>query len=72
MLDVTIADLERKLDPARFLRIHRGALVNLAWIGELHAYFGGRLLVRLKNDRRTELVVSRDRVRALKERLGLL
>jgi two-component system, LytTR family, response regulator len=71
MLDVTIADLERKLDPARFLRIHRGILVNLRWVGELHADFGGRLLLRLKDERRTELVVSRDRVRELKERLGL-
>jgi DNA-binding LytR/AlgR family response regulator len=45
--------------------------VNLAWIAELHADFGGRLLVRLKDAQRTELVVARDRVRALKERLGL-
>jgi hypothetical protein len=30
------------------------------------------LLVRLKDDRRTELVVSRDRVRPLKERLRLV
>ena len=72
MLDVTIADLERKLDPARFIRIHRAALVNLAWIAELHADFGGKLLVRLKDGKRTELVVARDRVRALKERLGLV
>lgn len=71
MLDMTIADLEKKLDPARFMRIHRAALVNLAWIAELHADFGGKLLVRLKDERRTELTVARDRVRALKERLGL-
>ena len=72
MLDATLADLERKLDPAKFFCIHRGAVVNLAWINELHADFGGRLLIRLKDERRTELVVARDRVRALKERLGLL
>ena len=71
MLDMTIAEVERRLDPTRFIRIHRGILVNLAWISELHADFGGRLLARIKDDRRTELVVSRDRVRALKERLGL-
>ena len=71
MLDVTIAELERKLDPAKFFRIHRGTLVNLGWLGELHADFGGRLLLRLRNERRTELVVSRDRVRPLKQRLGL-
>ena len=71
MLDAPIIELERKLDPARFFRIHRGALVNVTYVGELHADFGGRLLVRLKNQPRTELVVARDRVRPLKERLGL-
>jgi DNA-binding LytR/AlgR family response regulator len=30
----------------------------------------GRMLVRLKDERHTELPVARDRVRALKERLG--
>ncbi len=29
LLDVTLADLERRLDPARFLRIHRATLVNV-------------------------------------------
>ena len=72
ILDVTIAELERKLDPARFFRIHRATLVNLGWLGELHADFGGRLLLRLRDERHTELVVSRDRVRPLKQRLGLL
>ncbi|HEV8586717.1 MAG TPA: response regulator [Methylomirabilota bacterium] len=71
MLDVTLADLERRLDPARFLRINRGILVNVAWVGELHAEPGGHLTVRLKDASRSELPVSRDRVRVLKERLGL-
>jgi two-component system LytT family response regulator len=71
LLDATIRELERRLDPARFLRIHRATLLNLAWVSELHADFGGRLTVRLRDERRTELVVSRDRVRALKERLGV-
>jgi two-component system LytT family response regulator len=72
ILDVTIAELERRLDPAKFFRIHRGTLVNIAWVGELHADFGGRLLLRLRGDRPTDLVVSRDRVRPLKQRLGLV
>lgn len=44
----------------------------MAWIGELHADFGGRWTVRLKDARRTDLVASRDRGRVLKERLGLV
>jgi two-component system, LytTR family, response regulator len=71
MLDVTLAELERRLDPARFLRINRGILVNVGWVAELHADPDGHLAVRLKDAPGTELPVSRDRVRALKERLGL-
>lgn len=53
------------------LRIHRGALVNLAGVGNVHAHFGGRLLVSLKDPKRTELEVARDHARALKDRLGI-
>jgi two-component system LytT family response regulator len=72
MLDVTLAELERRLDPTRFVRINRGILLNLAWVAELRADPRGHLAVRLKDTARTELPVSRDRVRALKERLGLV
>jgi len=71
MLDTTLAELERRLDPAQFLRINRGILVNVAWVGELQVDPDGHLVVRLKDGPRSELAVSRDRVRALKERLGL-
>lgn len=72
VLDMTIAELERRLDPARFFRIHRGALVNVAWVGELRADEDGHLQVCLRDPRKTELTVARDRVRALKERLGIV
>jgi two-component system LytT family response regulator len=71
MLDVTLAELERRLDPARFQRINRGILVNIAWVGELRVEPGGPLAVRLKDVRGTELPVSRDQARRLKERLGV-
>lgn len=71
VVDQTIAELEAKLDPARFVRIHRGAIVNLDHLLEVHAEFGGRLIVRLKDAAKTELTVSRDRARVLKAKLGL-
>ena len=70
VVDVTIAELEQKLDPARFMRIHRATLVNLDFIAEVHTAFAGGMVVRLKDVRRTELAVARDRVRALKQRLA--
>ena len=34
-VDHAIVELERRLDPAQFVRIHRSTLVNLAWIKEV-------------------------------------
>ena len=69
-IDYTLAELEGRLDPRRFVRIHRATIVNLAFVAELYPGVDG-MLVRLKDDRKTELSVSRDRVRDLKERLGI-
>jgi two-component system, LytTR family, response regulator len=60
-----------RLDPRTFVRIHRATLLNLDWVQEVHAWFGGRLMLRLKDDKHTELEVARDRARAFKERLAL-
>jgi len=70
VVDHTVSDLEQKLDPHHFFRIHRSTLLNLAWVKELDAWFGGRVLVRLKDAKGTELQVARERVQELKKRLG--
>lgn len=69
-VDHAIAQLERKLDPRKFLRIHRGTVVNLAWIKEVTSLPGGGLNVRLKDARNTDLTVARDRTRDFKARIG--
>lgn len=71
VVDRTIAELEQRLDPARFVRVHRSTLVNLRYVDELYPWFGGRYVLRLKDTKRTEVTVSRDRIRELKLRLGL-
>jgi two-component system LytT family response regulator len=70
VIDHTIADLETQLDAKRFVRIHRATIVNVAFVQEIYPGIDG-LLVRLKDDGRTELTVARDRVRVLKDRLGI-
>lgn len=70
VLDSTIQELEQKLDPRKFLRIHRATIVNLDSVLEMHAWFAGRMRLLLK-DGRTELTVARDRVKVLKERMGV-
>ena len=71
VVDFTMVELEAKLDPRRFLRIHRATIVNVAFVQELDAWVDGGVIVRLKDDKKTELAVARDRVRELKERLGI-
>ena len=71
IIDQTIAELEAKLDPACFFRVHRSTLVNLAYVAELYTYLGGKLLIRLKDAKKTELTASKDRARELREKLGL-
>jgi two-component system LytT family response regulator len=70
-VDQTIADLEQRLDPAKFLRIHRSALVNVDWIHEVNSWFAGKVVLTLKDAQHTQLAVARDRVRTLKERLEI-
>jgi two-component system LytT family response regulator len=70
-IDQTIAELERRVDPDRFIRVHRSALVNVDWIHEVNSWFAGKVLLSLKDGRRTQIPVARDRVRALKSRMGI-
>jgi DNA-binding LytR/AlgR family response regulator len=69
VVDESITELEARLAPTRFFRIHRATLVNLAFVGELEGTGAGAVL-RLSDAAGTELSVARDRMRALKQRLG--
>jgi two-component system LytT family response regulator len=70
-VEYTIVELEKKLDPKKFIRIHRSTLVNVDWIKEITSLPGGGLNVRLKDGKDTDLAVARDRVREFKARLDL-
>jgi two-component system LytT family response regulator len=71
VIDQTLAQLEAVLDASRFVRIHRTTIVNLGAVSEIDRWVGGGVLVRLRDERKTELPVARDRVRALTERLHI-
>jgi two-component system LytT family response regulator len=71
VVDYTLGELEEKLDPRRFVRIHRATIVNAGFVQELYPGVDGGVVVRLKDEAKTELGVARDRVRDLKERLGI-
>ena len=71
LLRTSLADLEGRLDPARFVRIHRSTIVNFDRVVEVRPRTHGEYLLVLTGGGR--LKVSRsysDRVRALLDRLG--
>lgn len=58
MIRETMNGIEAKLDPEKFLRIHRSTVVNIDRIKELHPMFSGDYAVILRNG--TELALSRN------------
>jgi two-component system, LytTR family, response regulator len=69
MLRETMGKLEERLDPEKFLRIHRSTIVNIERIRELQQQFHGDYLVVLKNGQRLTLSRSyRDRIQELLDR----
>jgi len=69
-VNFTLDQLEQRLDPRRFLRVHRSAIANLDWAAALRPGFAGTYRLQLKDAARTEVPVSRIRARVLRERLG--
>jgi two-component system LytT family response regulator len=59
LLREPLKELETRLDPARFFRVHRSAIVNLSRVKELHPYFRGDAMVVLLDG--TRLRLSRGR-----------
>lgn len=68
MVRQTLAAMEEQLDPQRFLRIHRSAIVNTDRIKELQPLFNGEHSLLLDNG--AKLTLSRSYKDKLFERLG--
>jgi two-component system LytT family response regulator len=58
MVRQTISSMEEQLDPEKFLRIHRSAIVNVARVRELRPLFSGEYGVILEGG--AELTLSRN------------
>jgi two-component system, LytTR family, response regulator len=69
VLRETMSELEARLDPARFIRVHRSAIVNLDCIKELQPWFRGDYKVMLTDG--TELTLTKNNREKLESRLLL-
>ncbi|HEY0876711.1 MAG TPA: LytTR family DNA-binding domain-containing protein [Vicinamibacterales bacterium] len=67
----TLDELQARLDPAIFWRVHRSHLVNINKIKEIVPWFSRNFLLRMKDSKGTEIPVSRSQTRRLREYLKL-
>ena len=67
----TLDDLQARLDPAVFWRVHRSHLVNINKIKEIVPWFSRNYILRMKDARSTEIPVSRAQTKRLREYLKL-
>jgi two-component system, LytTR family, response regulator LytT len=69
--DRTLDELQARLDPAIFWRVHRSHLVNITKIKEIVPWFSRNYLLKMKDAKTTEIPVSRAQTRRLREYLQL-
>jgi DNA-binding LytR/AlgR family response regulator len=67
----TLQELEDKLDPDQFFRIHRGVVINLNHMRELRPWFSGTMKAVMDDRASSELDVSREHAKRLKKVIGM-
>jgi len=64
----SLTQLESRLNPEQFIRIHRNAIINLNAVFEIQTWDSGRLKLHFTDDR--ELIVSREYAKKLRVHLN--
>ncbi len=67
----TIEDLQANLDPKIFWRAHRSFVVNLNHVREVVPWFNSSYQLRMNDKKQTEIPVSRNQSRRLRELFNL-
>jgi two-component system, LytTR family, response regulator len=67
----TLDELQTRLDPAVFWRVHRSHLVNINKIKEIVPWFSRNYILRMNDEKATEIPVSRTQTRRLREYLKI-
>ena len=63
----TLDELQARLDPAVFWRVHRSHLVNINRIKEILPWFSRNYILKMRDAKGTEIPVSRSQTRRLRE-----
>jgi two-component system response regulator LytT len=67
----TLDELHSHLDPSVFWRVHRSHLVNINKIKEIVPWFSRNYILRMKDEKGTEIPVSRAQTKRFREYLSL-
>jgi DNA-binding LytR/AlgR family response regulator len=70
ILDKSLADIEKDLDPAMFFRINRKYLAQISAIGKIKSFSKGKIWVELNPAAEEEIIISQENTAAFKEWLG--
>jgi two-component system, LytTR family, response regulator len=69
MTNFTLKDLEERLDPEVFFRAHKSRLVNLRHVRAIVPWFGGRFKLVMRDQKGSEVELSRAQARELRGRM---
>ncbi|MDX5583754.1 MAG: LytTR family DNA-binding domain-containing protein [Aureibaculum sp.] len=67
LIDATLEDLDKELEPEIFFRVSRKFYVNINAIKDMVSYTNSRLQIKLNSFNEHEVIVSRERVRDFKD-----
>jgi len=70
LIDSTLEELEKELEPRTFFRVSRKFFVNINAIKDMISYTNSRLQIKLNSFNEHDVIVSRERVRDFKDWLS--
>jgi DNA-binding LytR/AlgR family response regulator len=70
LVNYKLEELQKRLDPEKFFRIHRSTIVNLNYVQTIEAWFAGGYKMKVRDKQKTELTISRAAGKALRQQLG--
>lgn len=70
ILDQSLAEIEKQLDPSQFYRVNRKYLLNLSAIKKIKTYPKSKLQLEVEPPVAEEIIISQENVAAFKEWMG--
>jgi len=70
IVNYTLDELQNRLNPRQFIRIHRSTITNLNYVQTIEPLLGGTYLMKMNDKKQTELNVSRSAAKTIREKLG--